>query len=173
MENFIPVNEPDLSGNEKKYLIECVETGWISSEGPFISRFEKEFAARIGRAHGIAVTNGTTALVAAVRALNLSPGDEVILPAFSIISCIASVLESGLKPVLVDCEPVSRNMNPDLIEARITPKTRAIMVVHTYGLPCEMNRIEAIARKHNLVIIEDAAEMHGQTYRNRPCGSFA
>ena len=86
MDAFIPVNEPDLSGNEKKYLIECVETGWISSEGPFITRFEKEFAARVGRKHGIAVSNGTTALVAAVRALKLSPGDEVILPAFSIIS---------------------------------------------------------------------------------------
>src|SRR5690349_14163167 len=147
MDAFVPVNEPDLSGNEKKYLVECVETGWISSEGPFITRFEKEFAARIGRKHGIAVSNGTTALVAAVRALKLSTGNEIILPAFSIISCISAVLESGLTPVLVDSEPRTWNMNPELIEAKITPRTKVIMVVHTYGLPCEMNRIEAIARK--------------------------
>jgi len=172
MDTFIPVNEPDLSGNEKKYLVECVETGWISSEGPFITRFEKEFAARIGRKHAIAVSNGTTALVAAVRALKLSPGDEVILPAFSIISCISAVLESGLTPVLVDSDPRTWNMNPELIEVKITPRTKAIMVVHTYGLPCEMNHIEALAQKHNLLIIEDAAEMHGQTYRGKPCGSF-
>jgi perosamine synthetase len=172
MSSFIPVNEPDLTGNEKKYLLECVETGWISSEGPFVTKFEEQFAARVGRKHGIAICNGTAALVAAVRALKLSPGDEVIMPAFTIISCITAILESGLKPVLVDVEPRTWNMNPDQVAAKVTAKSRAIMVVHTYGLPVEMNRILGIAQRHNLRIIEDAAEMHGQTYYGKPCGSF-
>ena len=172
MDAFIPVNEPDLSGNEKKYLVECVETGWISSEGPYVTKFEEQMAARVGRKYGIAMCNGTAVLVAAVRALRLSRGDEVILPAFTIISCITAILESGLKPVLVDCEPRTYNADVSRIAAKITPRTRAIMVVHTYGLPVEMNRILELARKHNLRIIEDAAEMHGQTYHGQPCGSF-
>lgn len=172
MDAFIPVNEPDLSGNEKKYLIECVETGWISSEGPYVTKFEEQFAARVGRKYGIAMCNGTAALVAAVRALKLSPGGEVITPAFTIISCITAILESGLTPVLVDSEPRTWNMDVNQIEAKITPKTRAIMVVHTYGLPVEMNRVLEIARRHNLRVIEDAAEMHGQTYYGKTCGSF-
>ena len=172
MEDFIAVNEPDLTGNEKKYLLECIETGWISSEGPYVTKFEDQFAARVGRKYGVAMCNGTAALVAAVRALKLSPGDEVIMPAFAIISCITAILESGLKPVLVDVEPRTWNMDVNQIEPKLTPKTRAIMVVHTYGLPVEMNRVLAIANRHNLRIIEDAAEMHGQSYYGKPCGSF-
>jgi perosamine synthetase len=172
MGDFIPVNEPDLTGKEKEYLVQCVETGWISSEGPFVTRFEEEFAAKVGRKYGIAMCNGTAALVAAVRAMKLSPGDEVIMPAFSIISCITAILESGLTPVLVDSESRTWNMDVSQLEAKITPKTRAIMVVHTYGLPVEMNRVLELAKRHNLRIIEDAAEMHGQTYHGKPCGSF-
>ena len=172
MDAFIPVNEPDLTGNKKKYLLECVETGWISSEGPYVTKFEEQFAARVGRQYGIAMCNGTAALVAAVRALQLALGDEVILPAFAIISCITAILESGLKPVLVDMEPRTWNMAVNQIGAKLTPKTRAILVVHTYGLPVEMNRVLEIARHHNLRVIEDAAEMHGQTYYGQPCGSF-
>lgn len=172
MNDFIPVNEPDLTGNEKDYLVECVETGWISSEGPFVNRLEEEFAARVGRKYGVAVCNGTAALVAAVRALGLSPGDEVIMPAFTIISCITGILESGLIPVLVDAEPHTWNMDPDQVAAKVSAKTRAIMVVHIYGLPVEMDRILEIAKRHNLRIIEDAAEMIGQTYHGKPCGSF-
>src|SRR6185295_3387998 len=124
------------------------------------------------RKYGVAMCNGTAALVAAVRAMKLSPGDEVIMPAFSIISCITAILESGLTPVLVDSEPRTWNMDVSQLEAKITPKTRAIMVVHTYGLPVEMNRVLELAKRHNLRIIEDAAEMHGQTYHGKPCGSF-
>ncbi len=172
MEDFIPVNEPLLNGNEKKYLCECIDTGWISSEGPFVRRFEEEMAAYVGRRYAVAVCNGTAALEAAVQALDLEKGSEVILPAFTIISCAQAITKAGLVPVVVDCEPDTFNMDPDQIEARITDKTRAIMAVHIYGLPVQMDRILALAEKYGLKVIEDAAEMHGQTYRGRQCGSF-
>ena len=172
MASFIPVNEPLLDGNEKKYLIECIESGWISSEGPFVKLFEEKFAARVGRKHGIAVTNGTAAIDAAVEALGIGPGDEVILPTFTIISCIIQIVRSGATPVLVDSDPVTWNMDVTQIESKITERTKAIMVVHIYGLPVDMSPILDIAKKYNLRIIEDAAEMHGQTYRGKPCGSF-
>ncbi len=168
----IPVNEPLLDGNERAYLDECVRTGWISSEGPFITRFEEAFAQRVGRKHGVAVANGSAALDVAVAALRLGPGDEVILPSFTIISCAASVVRAGATPVVVDCDPLTWNMTADLAAAAITPRTRAIMVVHIYGLPVDMDPILALAERHGLAVIEDAAEMHGQTYRGRPCGSF-
>ena len=169
---FIPVNEPLLDGNEKKYLIECIETGWISSEGPFIKLFEEKFAARVGRKHGIAVTNGTAAIDAAVDALGIGPGDEIILPTFTIISCVAQIVRCGAIPVLVDSDPDTWNMDVTKIEAKITKRTKAIMVVHIYGLPVDMSPILVIAERYGLKIIEDAAEMHGQTYNGKPCGSF-
>jgi perosamine synthetase len=169
---MIPVNEPLLDGNEKKYLVECIETGWISSEGPFVERFEREFAARVGRKHAVAVCNGSAALDAAVAALDLGPGDEVILPTFTIISCANAVVRAGATPVAVDSNPVTWNMCPDQVAARVGPRTKAIMVVHLYGLPADMEPLLAIAERHGLALIEDAAEMHGQTWRGRPCGSF-
>lgn len=169
---MIPVNEPLLDGNEEKYLIECIRTGWISSEGPFIRQFEEKFAARVGRRHAIAVANGTVALEAAVAALKLGPGDEVILPTFTIISCVAAIVRAGAVPVVVDCDPITWNMRADQVAAKITSRTRAIMVVHIYGLPVDMDPVLALAEKHDLHVIEDAAEMHGQTYKGRPCGSF-
>jgi perosamine synthetase len=169
---MIPVNEPLLDGNEKKYLMECIDTGWISSEGPFVHRFEAEFAARVGRKYGIAVCNGSVALDAAIVALKIAPGDEVILPAFTIISCAAAIVRAGAVPVLVDSDPKTWNMDPAQVEAKITARTRAIMVVHIYGLPVDMDKIMSIASRHALAVIEDAAEMHGQTYRGKPCGSF-
>ncbi|MDH3235092.1 MAG: aminotransferase class I/II-fold pyridoxal phosphate-dependent enzyme, partial [Alphaproteobacteria bacterium] len=172
MTAFVPVNEPLLDGNEKAYLQECIETGWISSEGPFVGRFEEAFAARVGRKFGVAVSNGSAALDAALAALELAAGDEVIMPAFTIISCAAAIVRAGATPVLVDCDPVTWNMTAEEVEARITPRTRAIMVVHIYGLPVDMDPILALAREHGLRIVEDAAEMHGQTYKGRPCGSF-
>jgi perosamine synthetase len=170
--DFIPVNEPLLNGNEKAYLNQCIDTGWISSEGPFVRKFEEKLAARCGRKHGIAVSNGTAALDAAVEALGIGPGDEVILPTFTIISCITQIIRSGAKPVLVDADPLTWNMDVSQIESRITPSTKAIMVVHTYGLPVDMDPVINLARQYNLRIIEDAAEAHGQTYRGKPCGSF-
>ena len=169
---FIPVNEPLLSGNEKKYLGECIDTGWISSEGPFVKRFEEEFATRVGQKHGIAVTNGTAAIDAAVEALGIGPGDEVILPTFTIISCVMQIVRSGATPVLVDSNPLTWNMDVTQLEAKITPSTKAIMVVHIYGLPVDMNPVLDLCQRYNLKLIEDAAEMIGQTYRGQPCGSF-
>ena len=170
--NPIPVNEPRLDGNEKKYLNECIETGWISSEGPFVKQFERQFAARVGRKYGIAVSNGSAALDAAVAALEIGKEDEVILPTFTIISCAAAIVRAGALPVLVDCHPHTWNMNVDQIEAKITPRTKAIMVVHIYGLPVDIEPVLNLAEKYGVQIIEDAAEMHGQTYKARPCGSF-
>jgi perosamine synthetase len=172
MSQFIPVNEPLLDGNEKKYLIECIDTGWISSEGPFVSRFEQAFAARMGRKRGIAVCNGTAALDAAIEALGIGPGDEVILPTFTIISCINQIVRSGAIPVLVDSDPVTWNMDVSQIEAKITPRTKAIMVVHIYGLPVDMDPVLGLVEKYDIKLIEDAAEVIGQTYRGRMCGSF-
>lgn len=170
--NFIPVNEPLLNGNEKKYLLECIDTGWISSEGPFVKQFEEQFAKRVERQHGIAVANGSGALDIAVKALCLGLGDEVILPAFTIISCAASIVRAGATPVLVDSDPVTWNMDINQIADRISPKTKAILVVHIYGLPVDMDPIMNLAASHGLKVIEDAAEMHGQTYKGKPCGSF-
>jgi len=169
---MIPVNEPLLDGNEGKYLRECIDTGWISSEGPFVKALEEGFAARVSRKFGVAVCNGTAAIDAAVDALELGPGDEVILPTFTIISCIAQIVRAGATPVLVDSDPRTWNMDVAAVEARITPRTRAIMAVHIYGLPTDMDPLLALAKKHGLKVIEDAAEAHGQTYRGRLCGSF-
>jgi perosamine synthetase len=172
MSDVIPVNEPLLDGNEKTYLIECIDTGWISSEGPFVKTFEEKFAAQVGRRYGVAVTNGSVALDAAVVALGIGPGDEVILPTFTIISCAAAIVRAGAVPVVVDSDPITWNMDVTQIEAKITPRTKAIMVVHIYGLPVDMDPVLALADHYGLQIIEDAAEMHGQTYKGKPCGSF-
>lgn len=168
----IPVNQPLLDGREREYLLECIETGWISSEGPFIQRFEAEFARLVGRRYGVAVSNGSAALDAAVAALRLGPGDEVILPSFTIISCAAAIVRAGATPVVIDSDPVTWNMDVSKLEERITPRSRAIMVVHIYGLPTDLDPLLDVARRHGLAVIEDAAEMHGQTYRGSPCGSF-
>lgn len=170
--NFIPVNEPLLDGNELKYVTECIETGWISSEGPYVKRLEEGMAQLTQRQQGIAVANGSAALDIAIKALGIGPGDEVILPTFTIISCAAAIVRQGATPVLVDSDPIIWNMAANQIEAKITSRTQAIMVVHLYGLPVDLDPILAIATKYNLAIIEDAAEMHGQTYKDKPCGSF-
>jgi perosamine synthetase len=172
MHDYVPVNEPLLDGNEKKYLLECIDTGWISSEGPFVKDFEQRFAKRMGRTHGIAVCNGTAAIDAVVEALQIGPGDEVIVPTFTIISCVAQIVRNGAIPVLVDSDPITWNMDVSQIEAKITPRTKAIMIVHIYGLPVDVEPVIQIAKRHGLKIIEDAAEMHGQNYRSKPCGSF-
>lgn len=169
---FIPVNEPLLNGNEKKYLCECIDTGWISSEGSFVKEFEQKMSSTVCRKYGVAVSNGTAALEVAVQALGIGEGDEVIMPAFTIISCAMAVTKLGATPVLVDSDLYTWNMNVDEIEAKITARTKAIMIVHLYGLPVKADAILGLAEKHNLKVIEDAAEMHGQTYNGKPCGSF-
>lgn len=169
---YIPVNEPLLNGNEKKYLCECIDTGWISSEGPFVKAFEERMASTVNRKYGIAVSSGTAALEITCQALEIGPGDEVIMPTFTIISCAMAVTKLGAKPILVDSDLDNYNMCTEQIEEKITPNTKAIMIVHIYGLPTDIEPIRELADKYNVKIIEDAAEMHGQYYKNNPCGSF-
>ena len=172
MRKFIPVNTPLVDGNEKKYIQECIDTGWISSEGPFVTEFEEKFAERIGRKHGIAVTNGSTALETAIGALGLQKGDEVILPTFTIISCVAPLIRIGAIPVFIDADPLTWNMDANQIEDKITPRTKAIMAVHIYGLPVDMEPLLNLSVRYGLKLIEDAAEAHGLHYKGRTCGSF-
>ena len=172
MSKFIPVNEPVFGGNEKKYLTRCIDSGWISSESPLVEKFEKKFANKIGRKFAIAVTNGTSALDAAVEALGIKKGDEVIIPAFTIISSVLQIVRSGAKPILVDSDPATWNMDVNQIEKKITKKTKAIMAVHIYGLPLDLKPILKICKKYGLKLIEDAAEMIGQKYNGDMCGSF-
>jgi len=169
---MIPVNEPLIGEREKEYILECLKTGWISSEGPFIKKFEEYFAKYIGKKYGITVSSGTAALEVAVKTLGLQEGNEIILPTFTIISCAQAIVKAGLKPVLVDCDYSNFNMLAEQVEQKITSKTKAIMVVHIYGLPVDMEPIIEIAKRYNLLIIEDAAEVIGQTYKGKLCGSF-
>jgi perosamine synthetase len=166
------VNQPLLDGREKELLIECIESGWISSDGPNLKKFEDGFAKFIGVNHGVAVANGTAALEAALFAIDLKEGDEVIMPSFTIISCAIAALRFGAKPVLVDIEPVTWNIDVDLIESKITPHTKAIMAVHMYGHPCDLDPILALAKRHNLKVIEDASQVHGALYKGDICGSI-
>ena len=161
---MIPVNEPVFGERESEYTAECIRTGWVSSAGRFIEEFEQHWAAFCGMNYGVAVNNGTSALQLAVETLGLQPGDEVIMPSFTIISCALAVLHNGGVPVLVDCDPVTFGLDAGQLEARITPRTRAIMPVHLYGHPLDMDAVLSIARKHRLVVIEDAAEVHGAEY---------
>ncbi|MBF0244702.1 MAG: DegT/DnrJ/EryC1/StrS family aminotransferase [Planctomycetes bacterium] len=168
----IPVNEPSLSGNEEKYLRECISTGWISSEGPFVERFEHEFAAYIGVKYGVAVCNGTAALETAISACLPEPG-EIIMPAFTIISCAIAAIRAGHKPVLVDIDPHTWTMDVQQIPSRINARTRAILPVHIYGHPVDMDPLMDIARAHNLQVIEDASEVHGAEYKGRKAGGLS
>lgn len=167
----IPVNTPKIWGNEKDLVAECVETGWISSEGPSVRKFEEAMAARCGRRHGVACASGTGALDIAVKALGLGAGDEVIMPTFCIISCAMQVVRGGSVPVLVDSDAFF-NMDVSQVAAKVSPRTKAIMCVHTYHFPVDMDPLLALARERGLAVIEDAAELIGATYRGRLCGSF-
>jgi len=177
---LIPVSEPFLGQSEIDNVLECVRSGWVSSSGSFLQRFEQQWADYCGRQFGVAVCNGTAALQLAVLALNLHPGDEIILPTFTIISCANAIVYSGATPVLVDSDPITWCMDVDQVRARITPKTKAIMPVHIYGHPVNMDPVLDIAEKNGLAIIEDAAEAHGAEYASKRsgathwirCGSF-
>jgi perosamine synthetase len=178
---MISVNEPLLGEKELEYVTDCVRTGWISSAGHYIEQFEQGWADYCGRRYGITVSNGTAALQVAMASLGLRPGDEVILPTFTIISCALAVIYNGAVPVLVDCDPRTWCMDIDQVEKKITQRTRAIMPVHIYGHPVDMDPILDLAEKHGLAIIEDAAEVHGAEYLSkrgtlhsawRRCGNF-
>lgn len=170
---MIPVNEPLLAGNELDYVRDCVVTGWISSSGAYIDRFEQSWANYCGTKHGIAVANGTAALQISVDALRLGPGDEVIMPSFTIISCALAVVRAGATPVVVDSDPETYCIDADQVAASITPRTRAIMPVHVYGHPADMDPLLDLAEKHGLAIIEDAAQAHGCEYLSRRGGIVA
>jgi len=170
---FIPVCEPLLSGNELKYIAEAVSTGWISSSGKFVDEFEKSFADYCGVKYGVAVCNGTAALHICLVSCGIGPGDEVIIPDFTMISTAFAVCYTGAKPVFIDADPHTWNIDVDKIEAKINSKTKAIMPVHIFGNMCNMDKIVDIAKKHNLLIIEDAAEAHGAEYKGKKSGSFS
>lgn len=161
-----------MDGRENELLRECIDTGWISSEGPFVEQFERTLAERVQRQHGIGCSSGSAALDLAIAAAEIGPGDEIIMPTLTIISPALSVVRAGGTPVLVDSEPVTWNMDVTQIESKISDRTKAIIVVHLYGLPADIGPIIELAKRHNLILIEDSAEMIGQDYKGRPCGSF-
>jgi perosamine synthetase len=169
---MIPVSEPLLTGAEAKYVDDCIRTGWVSSEGRYLSAFEEAWAKYCGAEYGIAVSNGTTALQIAVAALDLEPGSEIILPSFTIISCSLAIIEAGCIPVLVDVDPETWGLDLDQTEAKITARTRAIMPVHMFGHPVDMPRLMEIACRHGLKVIEDAAEAHGAEVGGRRVGGI-
>ena len=168
----IPVAEPSLSGNELKYVTECIETNWISSQGGFVRRFESEIAQRLGAEHVLAVSNGTVAIHLALLALGIGPGDEVIVPDLTFAATINTVIQAGATPVVVDVDRRSWNIDPAAAASAITPRTKAIMPVHLYGQPADMDPIMEIARSRRLIVIEDAAEAMGSSYKGRPCGAM-
>lgn len=171
-EKFIPVCEPLLAGRELDYVREAVETGWISSSGRFVSEFEEKFAAFCGTKYAVTTNTGTAALHLACAAVGIGPGDEVIMPSFTMIATAFAVCYTGATPVFVDCERETWNIDVARIEEKITPRTRAIMPVHIYGHPCDMDPVLDIARRHDLLVIEDAAEVHGAEYKGKRCGSI-
>ena len=171
-DNFIPVCSPDLRGNELKYVSDCITSGWISSQGSYIKLFEERFAKFCEVKYTTALTNGSHAIVLALAAIGIKSADEVIVPTFTMIATATAVTFLGAKPVFVDAREDTYNIDETKIEAAITPKTKAIIVVHIYGHPAEMDAILKIAKKYNLWVIEDAAEAHGARYKNKPVGSI-
>ncbi len=169
---MIPVCEPLLAGNEEKYVLECLKDNWISSGGKFLGKFEQGFAHYSSQQYGVAVCNGTVALHLALAALDVGKGDEVIMPTLTIASTAFAAIYCGAKPVFVDVEPDTWNIDPAKIEAKITRRTKVIIPVHMYGHPCDMDAINRIARKYRLTVVEDAAEAHGAQYHGRMAGSL-
>jgi perosamine synthetase len=168
----ISVAEPKLAGNERKYVLDCLDTNWISSNGKYIGAFEEAFASFCGVKHAVAANNGTTALHLALVALGLEPGDEVIIPTVTYIATANAVRYCGATPVLVDVCADTMNIDPKAIEAKITPRTKGIIPVHLYGHPADMGSISAIARKHGLWVLEDAAEAHGAEVNGKRVGGL-
>jgi perosamine synthetase len=169
---LIPVNEPLVTEEDVACVTDALRSGWISGAGPHVEQFESRWAAYCGRKHGIAVANGSVALQVAVSLLDLQPGDEVIMPAFTIISCVWPVVLAGARPVLVDSDPRTWTMDVKHVRDKLTARTRALMPVHIYGNPVDMQPLLDLADEHGLAIVEDAAEAHGADYRARRIGSF-
>lgn len=169
---MIPVCTPLLTQRERELLLDCFDSSWISSSGPYLDAFESGWSKYCNMNHGIAVANGTVALEIALKLLDLQPGDEVILPTFTIVSCVQAVINSGATPVLVDMDPLNWQMDVEQFKSKITPRTRAVMPVHIYGHPTDMDPIIEECRINGITIIEDAAEAHGAEYKGRKCGGL-
>lgn len=170
---YIKVCEPDISQKEIDYVTKAIQEGEISSIAKYVELFERAFADKIGVKHAVAVNSGGSALFLALYALGIKAGDEVIVPDFTMVATANAVKQCGAQPVFVDAESETYNLNPDLIEAKITTRTKAIMPVHIYGHPCDMDRINAIAHKYDLLVVEDAAEAHGALYKGKMTGSLS
>jgi perosamine synthetase len=168
----IPLYRPDLSGNERRYVLECLDSSWISSHGSFIERFEEAFAEAVGVEHALTVSNGTVALHLALHCLDVGPADEVIVPTFTYIASVNSIAQTGATPVFADCRTEDWLLDPEDVARRITPRTKAIMPVHLYGAVCDMPRLEDLARKAGCAIVEDCAEALGASLEGRHPGTF-
>jgi perosamine synthetase len=171
-ERFLPVAEPCLGGNELAYVTDCVRSGWVSSLGEYIARFEEGFAAFCGVRYGVAVSNGTVALHLALVVLDIGPGDEVVLPSLTFVATANAVRYTGAEPVFADSDPLTWGLDPVDVARKITPRTKAILPVHLYGHPVDLQPLQDLAGRHGLFLIEDAAEAHGARYRGRRVGSF-
>lgn len=172
-EELLPVYRPDLSGNERAYVLECIDTSWISSIGVFIERFEHAIADFTGARHAIAVCNGTVALHLALHCLDLGPGDEVIVPSFTYIASVNTIAQTGARPVFAESRREDWLLDPDDVARRITKRTKAIMPVHLYGVPCDMLALQTIADRHGIALIEDCAEALGTTIGGRHVGRWS
>jgi perosamine synthetase len=169
---LLPVYRPDLSGNERRYVLDCIDSSWISSLGVYIERFEQEMCAAMGTRYALGVCNGSTALHLALHSLGIGPGDEVIVPTFTYIASVNAIAQTGATPVLAECRASDWLLDPVDVAARITPRTKAILPVHLYGLACDMPRLRALADRHGLAIVEDCAEALGTTLHGQHVGTF-
>lgn len=169
---MIPVYQPYFTGREKEYVNQCLDSTWISSKGEFISRFEHSFEEYIGADHATTVCNGTVAIHLALEALGIGPGDEVIVPTLTYIASVNTIIQAGATPIFVDSLERTWQIDPEDVKRKITPKTKGVMVVHLYGLPCNMDAITAICAEHGLLLIEDCAEAFGTRYHGQHVGTF-
>jgi perosamine synthetase len=169
----IPIYQPSLSGNEKKYVLDCLESTWISSKGKYINQFEEAFAETVDVKYAASVCNGTVAIHLALLALGLGDGDEIIVPTLTYIASVNAIVYTGATPVFVDSLPDTWQMDPEDVKKKITSRTKAIMAVHLYGHPCDMDALQKICKEHNLFLIEDCAEAIGSLYKGKPVGSLS
>lgn len=169
---MIPVYAPYFTGNEKDYVNQCLDSTWISSKGEFINRFEQAFTDYTNAAYATTVSNGTVAIHLALAALGIGPGDEVIVPTFTYVASVNTIIQTGAKPVYVDSLEATCQIDPADVLDKITPRTKAIMAVHLYGLPCDMDSLTKICGDHHLYLIEDCAEAFGTYYRGQHVGTF-
>ena len=169
---LIPVAAPVFAGREREYVADCMESGWISSAGKYVELFEAEFAKFCGVRHAVSCCNGTAALHLALAALGVGPGDEVIVPTLTFVATANAVTYCGARPVFADSEAETWNLDPAHVASKITPRTKGIVAVHLYGNPAEMDALRALAHRHGLFLLEDAAEAHGALYRDAHAGSL-